>query len=126
MNRRSSSGNGREVTLDSKAGQLTGKENCCIITLLTIVILTVMVLTSFAPDMLIYDEGDVYSCPSDYLQNELSKKVQENEGKAYQIDPISHNQFEDMFYDPMACRPFYQDIEVPIWYGRVENIKKAN
>ena len=85
-----------------------------------------MVLTSFAPDMLIYDEGDVYSCPSDYLQNELSKKVQENEGKAYQIDPISHKQFEDMFYDPMACKPFYQNNEAPIWYGRVEDMKKLN
>ena len=31
-----------------------------------------------------------------------------------------------MFYDPMACKPFYQNNEAPIWYGRVEDMKKLN
>ena len=31
-----------------------------------------------------------------------------------------------MFYDPVACRPFYQDKEAPIWYGRVENMQAVN
>ena len=31
-----------------------------------------------------------------------------------------------MFYDPIACRPFYQDPEAPIWYGRVEDLEKVN
>lgn len=70
-----------------------------------------MVLTTFAPDMMIYDEGNVYSCPGDYMNDAIASKYakSDDEGKAYQIDPISHKQFEDMFYDPMECRPFYQD-----------------
>ena len=31
-----------------------------------------------------------------------------------------------MFYDPMECKPFYQDNDNPIWYGRVENMQKLN
>ena len=31
-----------------------------------------------------------------------------------------------MFYDPMECRPFYQDEEAPIWYGRVEDMHPHN
>ena len=85
-----------------------------------------MILTSFAPDMLIYDEGNVYSCPSDYLKDGLADQVEIDEGKAYQIDPISHQQFEDLFYDPMACQPFYQSNNEPVWYGRVEDVIKEN
>jgi len=42
------------------------------------------------------------------------------------VDPISHATFEDMFYDPLECRPFYKDQEAPIWYGRVENLQPIN
>ena len=91
---------------------------------------TVTILAAFASDMLIYDEGNVYSCPVDHLNGKmaghLGKDLNDDEGKAYQIDPISHKKFEDMFYDPVACRPFYQDKEAPIWYGRVENMQPVN
>lgn len=51
-----------------------------------------MVLTTFSSDMLIYDEGNVYSCPLDHMKKEFADKYPASfdEGKAYQIDPISH------------------------------------
>ena len=72
------------------ATKLTPCQNICIIVSYSTWILTAMILTSFAPDMLIYDEGNVYSCPSDYLKDGLADQVEIDEGKAYQIDPISH------------------------------------
>ena len=82
--------------------------------------------------MMIYDEGNVYSCPVDHMNGVLAQRYEaehggrDDEGKGYQIDPISHREFEDMFYDPMECRPFYQDEEAPIWYGRVEDLHPHN
>lgn len=89
-----------------------------------------VVLSSFASDMLIYDEGNVYSCPSEHhnyvLEEVAGYELDFDEGKAYQIDPISHLNYEDMFYDALACRPFYQDSEAPIWYGRIDGLTAAN
>ena len=42
------------------------------------------------------------------------------------MDPLTHEKFEDMFYDPLECRPFYKDKSAPIWYGRVEGLSAVN
>ena len=39
---------------------------------------------------------------------------------------ITHKKYEDMFYDPLECRPFYKDKDAPIWYGRVEGLSTVN
>ena len=39
---------------------------------------------------------------------------------------VSKKKFEDMFYDPLECRPFYKDKEAPIWFGRVEKLTPSN
>lgn len=81
-----------------------------------IAVATSMVLTAFAADMFIYDEGNVYSCPSEHILSKLvgvggedaaNEKSVDDQGKSFKIDPISHREFEDWVYDPMACRPFY-------------------
>ena len=33
---------------------------------------------------------------------------------------------EELFYDPMKCKPFYQNTTEPIWYSRVDDITPAN
>lgn len=56
----------------------------------------------------------------------MGKLDDDNQGKHFQIDMISHQKFEDMFYDPVACRPFYKDKEAPVWFGRVEGLSAVN
>ena len=46
-------------------------------------IIVSLILSTFATDMLIYDEGNVYSCPVDSL---ISPNGNDDEGKAYDID----------------------------------------
>ena len=71
-----------------------------------------MGLTTLGPDMLIYDEGEVYSCPVDHMNSVLAQNFQnDEEGKGYMEDWISHKEFEDLYYDAMACKPFYLDEE---------------
>lgn len=45
----------------------------------------VLLASSFSADMLIYDEGNVYSCPVDYLQKSLPQKYEmtDDEGKSW-------------------------------------------
>lgn len=79
--------------------------------------------------MFIYDIGNVYSCPYDHTIKSMAHKMDvtnDDEGKGYKTDWISHRKFEDRYYDPMACRPFYQDREAPIWYGRVDRLGPLN
>jgi len=33
----------------------------------TVIMAIVLIVSTFAKDMLIYDEGNVYSCPADHL-----------------------------------------------------------
>ena len=49
-----------------------------------------------------------------------------DEGKAFNVDALSHEKFEDVFYDPMACRPFYYNTREPIWFGRLDNVQTYN
>ena len=65
--------------------------------MLVIIMAIILILTTLAPDMMIYDEGNVYSCPVDHMNGVLAKKYEaengkgvDDEGKGYQIDPISH------------------------------------
>ena len=120
--------NDKQAKLDSMSSMLSTCQINCLVITISIFLAAALVMTAFTSDMLIYDEGNVYSCPVDHLDEKLAAKYAEtdDEGKGYQIDPISHQQFEDMFYDPMACKPFYQNNEAPIWYGRVEDMKKLN
>lgn len=92
----------------------------------SILFLISLFMTTLAQDMMVYDEGNVYSCPADHLNKELGKLNDVDQGKHFQIDSISHKKFEDMFYDPLACRPFYKDKDAPIWFGRVDGIGKIN
>lgn len=44
----------------------------------------VTILTAFSADMLIYDEGNVYSCPVDHLNSYLTARIEnDDEGKYY-------------------------------------------
>ena len=72
-----------EPCLVSKARVMSPCQNFITLAFLVIVLLTVMVITAFAPDMLIYDEGNVYSCTADHLNEKLEEKVEQDEGKAY-------------------------------------------
>ena len=58
--------------------------NCLVITF-SIFLAIAMVMTTFASDMLIYDEGNVYSCPVDHMNEILASKYAEveDEGKEY-------------------------------------------
>ena len=71
---------------------LTTCQIYCLVITFTILLGGAMVLTTFSSDMLIYDEGNVYSCPLDHMKKEFADKYPASfdEGKAYQIDPISH------------------------------------
>ena len=114
------------MRLESRASVLSTCQNWCLVASLVVLAATCMVLTSFEADMFIYDEGNVYSCPKDHILSKHAEKYMDMNGtevgKHNQLDPISHKEFEDMVYDPMMCRPFYQDEQAPIWYGRVENM----
>ena len=76
LNQQTKKPDGTKMRLDSKAGMLNTCQSYCIVASLVFITITVMILSSFAPDMLIYDEGNVYSCPADHINNELSGKVQ--------------------------------------------------
>ena len=116
--------------LESRASVLSPGQNFCLLATMIVFVLISMVLTAFSTDMMIYDEGNVYSCPVDHVEKSMAAAYEsmhgDDEGKSYSIDPISHKLFEDMVYDPMECRPFYQDPDAPIWYGRVENMQSLN
>ena len=61
------------MKLISRAEVLTGCQNMTIVTCFTVVMAIVLILTTFASDMLIYDEGNVYSCPAEHLNSHLEK-----------------------------------------------------
>ena len=88
------------------------------------------VASTFAvEDMLHYDEGDVYSCPLDFVQSGLDSyevKQMENQGEGYVVDRLTSTQTEDPFYDPMECVPFYLNETSPLWLGRVSGLSSMN
>ncbi len=52
-----------------------------------LVMAIVTILTAFGSDMLIYDEGNVYSCPVDHLNGKIAAHIEQDlnddEGKFY-------------------------------------------
>ena len=126
----SEQGIGKKPKLVSCSTMMTKSEICCLSFLFVVIMILAIIVSSFASDMLIYDEGDVYSCPVDHINSKLAEhfevKLDDDEGKRFRVDPISHEKYEDMFYDPMACQPFYKTSEEPIWYGRVDGLRPVN
>jgi len=49
-----------------------------------------------------------------------------NQGTHATFDPLTHTLYEDIFYDPLECAPFYKDSSAPIWYSRIEDLKPQN
>ena len=68
---------------------MTTCQNYCIVALFVVIFAIALILTTLAPDMMIYDEGNVYSCPVDHMNGVLAKKYEEknggrdDEGKGY-------------------------------------------
>lgn len=48
-------------------------QNYSIVVALAFLFIVAMIVSAFAVDMLIYDEGNVYSCPVDYMQETLAR-----------------------------------------------------
>lgn len=84
---------------------LSSCQNYSLVTVMIFLFALSLVLSALSVDMLVYDEGNVYSCPVDSIEDTLARQYAyehgDDEGKAWQMDPISHVQFEDMFYDPL-------------------------
>ena len=101
----------KNTKLATRAQMLSKCQISCVIGGLAAVTLLALLISTFSVDMLIYDEGNVYSCPVDYLEDSVAKQFEidhaDDEGKAWQLDFISHQKYEDLFYDPLECRPFY-------------------
>ena len=55
------------MRLESRASVLSTCQNTCIVATLVILTASCLVLASFSADMFIYDEGNVYSCPSEHI-----------------------------------------------------------
>ena len=68
----------KDMKLVSRADVLSGCQNFSIIAGFLLALIIVLVMTGFAADMFIYDEGNVYSCPADYLNGELDKLKDED------------------------------------------------
>ena len=63
----------KKVRLDSRGTLMSSCQTFTLVAFLVIVIIVAMIGTAFAPDMLIYDEGNVYSCPKDYMNEKLTE-----------------------------------------------------
>ena len=99
-----------------------------VVLVLTIVLVTV---SATSAPMLIYDESEVYSCPEDYAKEAAWEQPEREaftamQDKRYNKDFLTGAPTEDLFYDPLKCKPFYWDTTEPIWYGRVENLVPQN
>ena len=68
------------VRLDARASILSTCQNYLIVASLTAVICIVLVVSTLSADMLIYDEGNVYSCPVDYMRDTMQKRWEEKHG----------------------------------------------
>lgn len=79
--------NEKQARLDARSSLLSSCQIYCLVITYTIAMAISMLLTTLAPDMLIYDEGNVYSCPVDHMDNELASlyenELNDDEGKAY-------------------------------------------
>ena len=52
------------------------------------------------------------------------KAFSKSQDKRYKVEPFTGGRVEqDLFYDPLKCKPFYMDKSAPVWYGRVENMQ---
>jgi len=63
----------RQIKLVSRASILSSCQNMALVACFSTMLAIVMILSTFAADMLIYDEGNVYSCPADHLKKEIFK-----------------------------------------------------
>ena len=92
----------------------------------------ILVFADATEPMLIYDESEIYSCPKDWItelqglnnlaENDRLKSQMFNQpsDKKFDVQPFTGYIDEDMFYNPMKCKPLYQDSAEPVWLDRVE------
>ena len=64
--------NEKQAKLDSMSSMLSSCQINCLVITISIFLAAAMVLTAFSSDMLIYDEGNVYSCPVDHLDEKIA------------------------------------------------------
>jgi len=100
--------------------------------LILIVLLCLALLLTMAtrnPEMYLYSDGDVYSCPHMATDQSIDVIRQEGEamaGDGIEYDPLTQTLRQDFFYDPDICNPFYTDQKHPTWFGRLEDLKQEN
>lgn len=63
----------KDTKLVNRASMLSTCQNYSIVVALAFLFIVAMIVSAFAVDMLIYDEGNVYSCPVDYMQETLAR-----------------------------------------------------
>ena len=71
--------NEKQAKLDSMSSMLSTCQINCLVITISIFLAAAMVLTAFTSDMLIYDEGNVYSCPVDHLNEVLANNHAEDD-----------------------------------------------
>ena len=98
--------------------------------LFCVVISMILSLLATAP-MLEYDESEIYSCPKaldtapTLTADGKFASFNSEQDKAVMRPAFGYDR-EEPFYDPLACKPFYQDTSEPVWYSRVENVVPQN
>lgn len=84
----------KDMKLVSRAAMLSNCQNYSLVGILVGLMAIALLVSSFSVDMLVYDEGNVYSCPVDAIEDTLAREYEyeqgDDEGKAWQLDPISH------------------------------------
>ena len=101
----------------------------CVILTTGVILTGSFFVGSFHKDMMMYDEGNTYSCSKD-IKGEWIGSVFSDlqyQGSSMTEDFVSQELTENMFFDPLKCFPLYKnEDERPIWFGRVENMDFKN
>jgi len=63
----------KDTKLVSRASMLSSTDNFLVISLMLFCFVLALVVSTVSADMLVYDEGNVYSCPVDYMKDTLQK-----------------------------------------------------
>jgi len=87
----------------------------------TTLLVTVIILSTFSVDMLVFGEDNFYSylCSIDQVADFESSGIVKSDESALL-------QYEKMFEDPSNCTPFDADKEGHVWKGHVDQLSKLN
>lgn len=117
------------MKLTSRGDTMSKCHLFCVLLFLIITLIISIAIGSFHKDMLIYDEGNTYSCTKDLNGLQEDEFFADNQylGQQFSEDPISLEATMNMFYDPFKCAPIYfYPNQKSLWFGRVENLERRN